>query len=421
MSVSVSLIGFTASDNVNYYPHCLNWKLLDDSIPQHLFETEHPFYPTGDLEKLDWDSIESDFVMVHDSISLAQALTYSPKLCDELSNRLKITVHDCSDVFDYDGKYPRPKQNCVHAHDVLSSYLYSDLIVVSPFAQDKILKACRDLYSNTLAGVIRDRMVVIPPPGYYRIPFTQTKKTFDELYFLWNHRMTPGKNFKEFCRVISDLRLLGVPVRVRVLTEQGQPVEVPSNLKDIIDFAPFTNDTAEYLNHLQQTNCSVSTSFSETFGISSTDIVKQGSLLFGTKSNDTFAKLFGSDLEYALHETVNSIYSLWKQGSGALDKAVETQRFYLQKLPDKFRARDILFHKAQKVFDQHLKLNDFPKVVDLMVDHLNQSPNGCTKQQLIEAVNLRDRIVWPKCYYELRKRKVVTQQTDTDLIFKLEK
>lgn len=375
-----------------------------------------------------WNS-DSDVFYVEDNLSFTHALATSGNHYSYFSPFLKLyrVAHsDCT------LSTLGLTKNDAHVLEILNNFIHADLCWISPILEERLKPALKKLYSKNMRTLISDKTVVLPYPSFYKLnvikevhPLRITSKK--PLVFLWNHRLTANKNFKDFCSILVDFKSKYPEVTFTILfvcNESKSNIEkaLPRELKSNMDYRGFFTNTNKYIRVLQEANITIATSKLESYGNSVFDAIRSGILLINQDCNDALAILLGSDYTYSKKEIPDILYKAYK--SSNFREAVHDFNITgMNSIPSAKKHYKVLSSRLEELVQQ--KKDSAPtlaksKVVQTLLKALDSST--LTKKELYKTIDWSTGTkplnnYWAGYYYALRREGVLTTVNNGRLLF----
>jgi len=418
---SLSVFGFQEGSK-HYVPH---YKQVLNLYPKaRLLALPSASVMTANeaLKAIDYWNSDSDVFYAEDSIGFTSLMNSGGNALAYFGPFLKMyrIAHgfdDRTDVF---------KPIDANLNFILSIYqnlMVSDINWVSPVMEKVLATLLPKYFSKESVKRIRDKLLVLPPPGFYKINERQKLKDLSKgLVFLWNHRMVGSKNPKVFFNLIADIHKASpkLPLKIKVCTtasEKEVKAACPEILHPFLVYREFISDPIQYRKFIEDANITLGTSDRESFGISVFDAIKEGQLYVNLSVNKSF--------EVATNGHAQSFKA--KEVPSIVAAAVADRKYALSlhkgnveglnTLPDLATAQHDFTRALVRAVKTKKAVNS-PNI-DKM---LKACRNGATKRQLYQSIGWSTpktcmNAHWAGYYYTLRMEGVKTKVVGGQLFY----
>ena len=267
-----------------------------------LLPSRSSMFPNQALSTLDFWNTDADFMLTCDQLSYNHMMNYGRNHFTYISDFLKIYQIDYSLFGDISDLSKVVGKSEFHIQDIFKNCILADIILISPALVDFFNELISNYYSKKIVEQIKSKYAVVPPPGFYKIPLQDKPclRPFDNLNFLWNHRVAKVKRPELFFGIISKFHEKYPDIPIKITTLSHDSLEsilevVPENIKKFIDHHGFISDKEKYAKVLESCNITINTAEVESFGISPFDAIKSGILVLNVADSMAFQSLTGSD------------------------------------------------------------------------------------------------------------------------------
>jgi glycosyltransferase involved in cell wall biosynthesis len=355
---TLSIFGLLQDDLNKFVPHYyILHRMYGKDSRLHFLESDSYINIKPALAKIDYWTLDADFIYADDTLSFNELLGYDQDSFDYFSGFLKIQRIAFSTDDPNLGLDTRAKWNSdeMHQFNIFGSMMQSDIIIVSPYAAEKMWKKplIHDpLVSPKVGYPLIEKFLILPPPDMYKLSGYRMEKDYATLIFLWNHRLSPVKNFPVFCDIIREFRSShpDVPVQILILDLGNSCEFMPhlNELQSITKFRAFVFNDRKYEDALFDANITINTSLYESFGISALECVKYNLVVINLHCSKTFSWLMGNGTTFHREDIVDKIYKVHKSAKyrrsllsynrKALQKAVITEKQWVRKFEVRMNA-----------------------------------------------------------------------------------
>jgi glycosyltransferase involved in cell wall biosynthesis len=397
-----------------YIPHFSQVKSIYGNTKETLLDVKSVMFTRDAWANVDFWNSDADVMYVEDSLSWRDAMNTSGNHFDYFDGFLKIYRVAHSNL-----ELGFGEKNDNHVHDIYANFLTADILWVSPIVYDRIFPFLKKLYCRSTLETLKAKTVSLPYPAFYKISKNkELEKTLrihkaKPLVFLWNHRLVPNKNYKDFCTILCELNSQHPEIPFEIHYVCAEPEEniqkaTPNQLKPFIKYVGFITDKSTYEKALRDTNITIATAKLESFGSSVFDAIGLGVLLLNQDCNDALCSLIGKTYTFSKKDMVAAIVKAYKSKTYREEMHghnLDGVNSLLKNAPEK-----VLSEKINEYFS--VKKQQGPVKSRVLSDALRAlEKTALTKKQLFQAVgwNVAKNPVnahWAGYYYALRRENV---------------
>lgn len=404
----------------NFVPHYYEYLNLYDNTEIYHIENKGTQRMHQALGTIDFWKFDTDIVLTEDIVGFTKLMQANAANYEYFQDILKVfQVHH--------GHFERAN---FHKHkwdnnknfvlEIYSNLLLADIVLISPVVEKWFEDLLPRFFSEDLVNILKAKFLVLPPPGLYKLDVKPKRKKFDELVFLWNHRMVGVKNAKEFFAILVDLQkeYPNIPFRVKVMAPHSENVilsNIPKELHDKVSLEPFQHDKTKYLKQIKECNITLNVSKVESFGLSVFDSISQGLVVLNLQANKSFPYLVGDKTTFSredIVEAISRVYSDEKFRKSILKYNI-TQ--WKKRLPSKEQYMETFSDAMCKLFKERTSRSTSSKLVQSAVKELKKK--ALTKRELYQlfrwpTARTCTTRYWAEYYYLLRGQGVNAKYCD---------
>mgnify|MGYP002783705642 CR=1 FL=1 len=418
-SPTLNIIGLKESSK-HYVPHYYSVANLYKNLRITHVESKSVMHTAEALKGLDFWNLDADVFLVEDSIGYTGLMNCGGNHFDYFADSIKMyrIAHGLFEKDDFGAKWTK---NLGHIAEIYMNMVASDIVWVSPVLKRILGRTLPQLLSTERIKDIRNKLMVLPPPDYYKLGDAETvkpKSLAKGLCFLWNHRFTATKRPKAFFGAVSEFHKLRpkVPIEIRICalgTEQEAMAHIPENVRKFVTFRSFIYDKKEYEEFIAPANITLGTSEIESFGVSVFDAIKKGMHYLNLDCNEAFSVIAGDHCTFKEKELPALIARLVDAPDWARKQHQKTLEG-LSNLPDLREARLKFKDTLVQAVNYKIETAKGDRSNKVQVALKAMSKKALTKEQVYTAMGWPTpktcrNAFWQEYYWAMRKRGMVTR------------